>query len=155
MVSVALGGLAACVGGAQTSGLAANSVSDQPTAKVARSRATLVLREPAEIGLRVKQLGSALNVEIVALGRGRLEGEPFEDPSNWTITAVSRGKALQRVVNGPVRLGRSPVGRASGNRWDVDLRFSLNYALPKKGGAVTIKVTDPDGVSKTRTVRVR
>ena len=100
--------------------------------------------EPLEVDVQAKRFGAALRLDITGTGRGRLEGERFEDPDAWQVEVVQNGARLQRAVNGPVKVARNPVGRASGARWDVVVRFSVNFVMEEDDLPLVVMVEAPD-----------
>lgn len=100
--------------------------------------------QPLEVDVRAKRLGGSLHLDITGIGRGRLEGESFEDPTAWQVEVVQSGMLLKRTVNGPVSVAREPVGRATGNRWDVVVRFSVNFMIETESLPLEVRVHPPD-----------
>lgn len=109
--------------------------------------------EPLEVDVRAKRFGSALRLDITGTGRGRLEGERFEDPEQWSVEVMQNGAALQRAVNGPVKVARNPVGRATGSRWDVVVRFSVNFVMEEDDLPLVVMVEAPDEKPTEVTIR--
>ena len=68
----------------------------------------------------------------------------FEDTAGWTIVALDhRGQELRRIMNGPGHLERSPVGMEDGSQWDVTVRGTVFFALPKDVQHVAVRVAVP------------
>jgi hypothetical protein len=99
--------------------------------------------EPMEFDVSGKRVGSAVLLEIVGVGRGVIEGQAFEDPTNWNIRCSHGGRPLQRVVNGSARVERAPVGPAYSDRWDVTVQYSVGFALPADVGSVDVDISAP------------
>lgn len=130
--------LGAC-GGSQGEPVASSaSVTHRQDPKV------VVAPEPLEVDVRAKRFGAALRLDITGTGRGRLEGERFEDPELWAVEVEQNGARLQRAVNGPVRVARNPVGRATGARWDVVVQFSVNFVMEEDDLPLVVMVAAPD-----------
>jgi hypothetical protein len=83
-------------------------------------------------------------LRITGIGRGHNEGEAFEDPTRWTVSASSGGADLPRMLNGPVRLERIPVGHASGSQWDVFVRFSVAFKIAATASSVNVTIQPPE-----------
>ena len=113
-----------------------------------------VEREPLKIDFAVERLGASLRLDIKCLGRGVDEGEAFEEPKNWTIRAHADGEELERLVNGPVRVGRNPVGGARGTKWDITMQFSVVFKVTETTRAVDVAVTAPDAAPVQRRVLI-
>lgn len=99
--------------------------------------------EPVSFSVAGTRLGSAVVLEITGVGRGQLEGQAFEDPDSWLISCSVDGRRLQRVVNGSARLERLPVGPPSANRWDVTVKYTVGFALPRAVAGVEVDVVAP------------
>lgn len=107
------------------------------------ARAAPVPRQPVEVSIQASKLGQSLRLDIAGVARGHGEGEAVEDPTQWRVSAESGGELLARMVNGPVRVDRQPVGDVYGNRWDVRVRFSVAFAIPEDAREVRVRVEPP------------
>ena len=114
-----------------------------PAARPAVARAAPVARQPVEVSIEAQKLGQSLRLDIAGVARGHGEGEAVEDPDQWRVSAESGGEALARMVNGPVRVDRQPVGDVYSNRWDVHVRFSVAFAIPENAREVRVRVEPP------------
>jgi len=121
---------------------------------MARSAQTNVEREPLRIDVSAKPLGASLRLDIACIGRGVQEGEAFEEPERWVVRARANGDELQRLVNGPVRIERSPVGGARGTQWDITMRFSVVFKVPDATSSVDVLVAAPEADPVERRVRL-
>jgi hypothetical protein len=133
--------LAASCGG---SSAPADPVIVGPSTRPAVARSAEVVRQPIEVSIQASKLGQSLRLDIAGIARGHGEGEPVEDPERWRVSAESGGEVLARMVNGPVRVDREPVGDAYGDRWDVHIRFSVAFAIPEDAREVRIRVVPPE-----------
>ena len=93
------------------------------------------------------RVGSALRLDVEALGRGAPANAPFEDPSRWTITVRQAEVELSRMVNGSVQRERE----SAGERWDTTVRFNLAYGL-RGGRDVEVRLVPPGGRPTVRRV---
>jgi hypothetical protein len=99
---------------------------------------------PIEIVVLPKRAGGSLEVAIEVTGRGHQEGEAFEDPDGWEIVARDfHGQELRRIMNGPGRVEREPVGNEDGSQWDVVVTHSVYFALPANVSKVAVRVAVP------------
>ena len=103
-----------------------------------------VAPQPLQVEIKAKRLGSALHLDIIGIGRGRLEGEAFEDPTQWNVVVMQQGRVLDHLVNGPVHLARDPAGRATGSRWDVTVSFSSTFHMKSDELPVEVLVRAPE-----------
>jgi hypothetical protein len=108
-----------------------------------RSQVEPAAAEPVSFFVDGNRVGSAVVLQITGVGRGLLEGEPFENPDNWSISCSVAGRPLQRVVNGSARLERLPVGPPSANRWDVTVQYTVGFALPGSVPDVKVDIAAP------------
>lgn len=119
-----------------------------PPPKVTETKTTLkpgaVKREPIQVRVVVSRSGGSVMLRITGIGRGHEEGEPFEDPTKWSVSASAAGEELKRVLNGPVRLERIPVGHASGSQWNVFVRFSVAFKLESEARKVDVTIEPPE-----------
>lgn len=106
--------------------------------------------DPLEVEVVAKRTGNALYLDLVGRARRHPEGRPFEDPARWRIRARSGDQVLDRVVNGPVEIEREPIDR-EGDRYNVQVRFSVAFAMPEDASTVEIQVAAPFGVPYGRT----
>lgn len=118
----------------------------------ARSGQLEVKREPLQIELAAARVGSSLRLDVKGIARGVREGEAFEDPERWQIDVRVAGQPLSRLVNGPVRIDRSPVGGPTGDQWDTIVRFSVVYGVPDAVESVDVTVSAPDAVPVKRAI---
>ena len=100
--------------------------------------------KPVRVKLAAKRFGSSLRVDIIGLGRAVSEGEEFEDPDTWKIRAKLGNRELPRLVNGPVRIERNPVGDYYDELWDTTVRFSVAFELPESAEKVRVVVAPPE-----------
>ena len=107
----------------------------------ARSAENRVSTEPVEVKVSAELWGSALRLDIRAIGRGARQGAAFEDPARWRISVVQGGRTLDRVVNGSVEVDRRPAGRT---QWDTVVTFSVAYAI-RGGKPVEVRLKPPGG----------
>jgi hypothetical protein len=114
-----------------------------PPSRPAVPRVAAVAREPVEVSIQASKLGQSLRLDIAGVARGHGEGEAVEDPTRWQVSAESGGAALARMVNGPVRVDRQPVGDTYNNRWDIHVRFSVAFAIPQDAREVRVRVEPP------------
>lgn len=143
-----LGAGAASLGGC---GGAAATAAPRATASRPRPRADegVPMMAPAPVGpiqVRVlpRRTGGALELAIQVEARGHAENEPFEDASAWTVEVLDeRGGRLRRLMNGPRRIDREPVGREDGSQWDVTVRHSIFFELPKVVPKVKVRLVVP------------
>ena len=143
--AAAIFGMAACGGGSATPPAA--------TAPPKARSAARAQREPIRVDFDAQRFGSSLRLDVRGIGRGVLEGEPFEDPERWHISAQSAdGAELPRLVNGPVRIDRSPVGGARSNQWDTTVQFSVVYEVPAGAESVHVQVRAPQAPPLKRVV---
>jgi hypothetical protein len=99
---------------------------------------------PILVRVNPKRSGGSLEVGIEVVGRGHGEGEAFEDTAGWTIVALDhRGQELRRIMNGPGHLERAPVGMEDGSQWDVTVKGTVFFALPKDVQHVAVRVAVP------------
>jgi hypothetical protein len=99
---------------------------------------------PILVNVNPKRSGGSLEVGIEVIGRGHGEGEAFEDTAGWSIVALDhRGQELRRIMNGPGHLVRAPVGMEDGSQWDVTVRGTVFFALPKDVQHVAVRVAVP------------
>jgi hypothetical protein len=149
VVLVLLGG--SCGGRGTTS----NSVAQPaPSRPLAGSAPLQVEAQPLQIDFAAERLGTSLRVDIECVGRGVEEGQAFEAPEHWTIRAHADGAELKRLVNGPVRVARSPVGSAHGTKWDVTVLFSVVFEVTATTREVDVAVTAPDSAPVKRRVTI-
>ncbi len=99
-------------------------------------------------------LGASLRLDIACVGRGVQEGEAFEDPERWVVRVRANGNELERLVNGPVRIERNPVGGARGTQWDITMRFSVVFEVPRETSGVEVLVAAPDAEPVKRQLRL-
>lgn len=99
--------------------------------------------QPVSFEVSANRVGSAVVLNIVGVGRGQLEGQPFENPATWSITCRANGRSLQRVVNGSARVERVPVGPVSANRWDVSVRYTVGFAIPAGATRLAVDIDAP------------
>jgi hypothetical protein len=139
--------LAACGGAPQTSA----STEPQPrrtrSARLGRRAGAprQVPVRPIEIVVQPKRSGGSLEVAIQVIGRGHSEGEAFEDLAEWNIVVRDhRGQELRRIMNGPGRVERDPVGEEDGSQWDVRVHGTVFFALPKDVSRVAVRVAVPE-----------
>ena len=84
-------------------------------------------RQPLEVAAIAAREGTLLRVDVTAVGRGHQANEEFEVPGSWNIEARLHGEPLKVLLRGPVRVERGPAGERS---WDVEVAFSVYFALP-------------------------
>jgi hypothetical protein len=111
--------------------------------RTAHKKAAPVVPQPLEVKASATRQGTALRVMIDGIGRGHGEGETFEDPTAWEISARVDGQPLKKVVNGPMRVERLPVGEVDGDAWDVTVNFSTYFELPDGADKVELHVAPP------------
>ena len=111
-----------------------------------------VPRVPIEIDIASARVGGSLRVDIRGVARGHGEGEDIEDPTLWGVSAKVGDVVLNRVVNGPVRVARDPVGDPSGDQWDVIVEFSVGFSCPEGVDAVDVTISAPGRPAMTTTV---
>lgn len=133
--------LVAACGGAPAHKAVAHSHVVPPVAVAANGD---VAPQPLQVEIKAKRLGSALHLDIIGIGRGRLEGEAFEDPTLWNVVVTQQGRRLDHLVNGPIHLARDPAGRASGSRWDVTVSFSSTFHMKSDQLPVEVLVRAPE-----------
>jgi hypothetical protein len=135
---------AACGGGAQSE--AVEPVLPRHSMRVDRragAPGTVPVR-PILVTVNPKRSGGSLEVGIEVIGRGHGEGEAFEDTAGWSIVAVDhRGQELRRIMNGPGHVERAPVGVEDGSQWDVTVKGTVFFALPKDVQHVAVRVAVP------------
>jgi hypothetical protein len=107
----------------------------------ARSAENRVATEPVEVSVSAELWGSALRLDIRAIGRGARQGAEFEDPARWRISVVQAGRTLDRVVNGSVEVDRRPAGRT---QWDTVVTFSVAYAI-QGANPIEVRLKPPGG----------
>jgi hypothetical protein len=99
-----------------------------------------VVREPLVVEIRATRVGAAMRLDVEAMGRGAREGDPFEDPTNWTMSAQQNDRPLDRLVNGPVHIDRRPAGQ---EQWDTLVRFSVVFEVVDDVAPVRARLTPP------------
>jgi hypothetical protein len=100
--------------------------------------------EPLEVKVTPRRTGGALEIAIVVVGRGHQEGEPFENPDGWELEVHDHnGRALRRLMNGPKKVMREPVGREDGTQWNVTVKHSIFFELPEAVEKVRVVVRVP------------
>ncbi len=102
-----------------------------------------VERHPIQVEVAAQRTGRSLRLEITGIGRGHEEGEPFENPETWAVSASVNGAPLKHILNGPARVDREPVGHAYGSQWNVFVRFSVAFAIDPEATHVDIRVAPP------------
>ncbi len=147
VAALALAALLASCGGAtqpasSSSSLQPRRSSARPGRRAGAPQAVPV--RPIEIMVSPKRSGGSLEVAIEVVGRGHQEGEAFEDSAEWNIVARDhRGQELRRIMNGPGRVVRAPVGNEDGSQWDVTVRGTVFFALPSDVSHVAVRVAVP------------
>lgn len=111
-----------------------------------------VPRVPIEIDIATARVGESLRLDVKGVARGHGEGEDIEDPTLWTVTASYGDVELDRVVNGPVRVARNPVGDPAGDQWDVIVQFSVSFSCPEEADEVQVSVRAPGRPAMTTAV---
>ena len=107
-----------------------------------------------EVAVEGKRVGSSLQVGVTGLGRARVAGGAFEDTRQWNVVATYQGQQLQRVLNGPTRVSRTPVGDVRGSRWDVSVAFSIGFALEHHAEQVEVTVTPPESRPRRAVIKL-
>jgi len=102
-----------------------------------------VRTEPIEVSVDAVRFGGAVHLRVLVRGYGHGPNEAFEHPERWVIVATARGVELKRVVNGSRTVDRQPVGRGDGNQWDVRVRFTIGYAVPRGIDKLELALTPP------------
>lgn len=115
-----------------------------PAARPGVARVAAVARQPVEVSVQATKLGQSLRLDIAGIARGYGEAEPVEDPTQWQVEVESEGQALARMVNGPVRVDRQPVGDDYNDRWDVHVHFTVAFAIPEHAREVRVRVAAPE-----------
>jgi hypothetical protein len=96
---------------------------------------------PLEVAGHASREGNLLRVDVRATGKAHGSGESFESPTNWQVDAHSAtGEELKRLVVGPARVERDPVGNTA---WDVDVNFTVYFQPPNKGTHVDVRLVPP------------
>jgi hypothetical protein len=111
-----------------------------------------VPREPIEVEVASARVGESLRLDIRGVARGHTEGEDLEDPTLWAVSAKVGDTTLDRVVNGPVRVARNPVGDPSGDQWDVIVEFSVSFSCPEEADEIDVSIVAPGRPAMTTTV---
>jgi hypothetical protein len=114
-----------------------------PAEVVVIDRRPPIERQPVQVSVEAQREGGSLHLVLTGVGRGFGEREALEDPRTWRVTVTAGELELARLVNGPVRVSRQPVGRVEAQRWDIEVRFSVSFALPEEIDEVEIWVTPP------------
>jgi hypothetical protein len=113
-----------------------------PSAPLARSARPVVAAEKVEVlEVTASRVGAAMRFDVRALGRGAVEGAPFEDPAAWTIAATQGERRLDRLVNGSVEVDRMPAGH---DQWDTRVTFSVVFAVGDDG-PIEVSLKPPGG----------
>jgi hypothetical protein len=116
-------------------------------------QAGAVERQPIEIDVAARRAGTALHIDVTGTGRGHAEREAFENPERWVVRVRAGDLDLRRVLNGPARIAREPVGHPRFGQWDVVVRFSLAFALPADATAVRVYVEAPEAAPYETTIK--
>lgn len=99
---------------------------------------------PLEVDVRVtRRFGQLVRLDIKGIGRSLVAKQPFEDPSRWNVTAMAADHMFTRAVNGPAQIIRDPVGRASGDLWDIEVSFWVAFNVPEDVLSMTVRVAAP------------
>lgn len=132
--AVLVAALAACGGAA---GIATGA------APTPASRAPAPRWLPIDVAVQAERFGESVRLDVEGIGRGVTEGDPFEDPQRWSISARAGRTELARLVNGPVRIARNPVGGAYSEQWDTVVRFSVVYRVPAGASKIAVRLVPP------------
>jgi hypothetical protein len=96
---------------------------------------------PLQVAGRASREGTLLRVDVRATGKAHGPGESFEVPTNWQVDAhTAAGEELKRLVVGPARVERDPVGTTA---WDVNVDFTVYFQPPKRATHVDVRLVPP------------
>jgi len=125
---------------------------DEPDAPdIAESADVEIVNLPAlDVNLGAERVGSALRLDVRAIGRIDGPGAAFENPDRWRIEARQQDRGLQRLVNGSVRVERSPFGL---RQWDSEVRFSVVYRV-EDAGAVHVRLVPPESEAVDKVIEL-
>ena len=138
-----LGAIAALTVGCSKSG---------PAAKPAM--ATAVTPRPAEFSVAATQVGSAVRLDVTGFAHGHREGQPFEDPTTWSIRAHVGETELDMLVTGSTKIRRRRVGLVTQGLWDVTVAYSVSFELPADTKKLRVEVEGPDAKPFRKSVSV-
>jgi hypothetical protein len=103
-----------------------------------------------DVDISVERVGAALRLDVSATGRVDHPRAPFENPELWRIEARQANRGLKRLVNGGVRIERSPFGF---RQWDTNVRFTVVYQV-SGAGKVHVRLTPPEARSVDRVIEI-
>jgi hypothetical protein len=100
--------------------------------------------EPITITVRSTRVGNSVLLDITGTGGRRPANHPMERAENWAIRALAGDLELERKVNGSVKVERFQVGNPAWGLWDIEVHFSVAYAVPEDAEEITVKVSAPE-----------
>ena len=130
-------------GGAQTGG-GNPELGPAPPPRQRSAQVEAPRREPILVTALVSREKSLLRVDVQGIGRGHDAGEEFEAPREWVVDAFDGdGAELKRLVVGPGRVERQPVGDTGA--WDVSVTFAVYFKPPVTGRTdnISLRIVPP------------
>lgn len=95
-----------------------------------------------------------MRLDISGVGSRQREHHAMEQPRNWIITATAGTQELKRMVNGPVRVSREPVGAVHSGLWDTTVEFSVAFGVPAGISSMRVHIQPPGDPPQTITVTI-
>lgn len=107
---------------------------------------------PVEVDFKLVRLGNSVRLDISGVGRHRPAKHAMERPDNWIVHLLADKQLMPRTVNGSVKVERFEVGNPANKLWDIEVGFSMAYAIPSDAEELTIRITAPESPMFERTV---
>lgn len=109
---------------------------------------------PIEVSVEGTRVGNSVRLDITGFGRHRPAEHAMEQYKNWTVETLAGETTLERLVNGSMKVERFTVGNPRDGIWDIQVRFSMAFAVPPEHDKVTVHVTGPESKQSKHTLDI-
>ena len=107
---------------------------------------------PIKVDVKIVRVGDSVRLDISGAGRHRPARHAMERPDNWIVYLLADNQMMPRTVNGSVKVERFEVGNPAHKLWDIEVKFSMAYAIPHDAKELTVRITAPESPMFERTV---
>lgn len=110
--------------------------------------------EPVKVDVKLVRIGDSVRLDVSGVGRHRHARDAMERPDNWLVHLLADDQMMPRTVNGSVKIERFEVGNPALQRWDIEVGFSVAYAIPAEAKELTVRITAPDSPMFERKIKI-